>query len=162
MFGHANQITPPITTAPSKTIISGNPMLRTTRHPFVRLHHMRTHVAVAVVPCPSPSLGGKIGRRSKKRHEDPPDEYAFHDSDRGINRTQAFKLRFQVALALAALPRIRFGVSPAAWTLQNFSHGQPIISATTSAGKPVPVSAPAAIRAAIQPVQTRPTTHWYA
>jgi hypothetical protein len=40
MFRNNNQITLPITRAPSKTIISGNPMLRTTRHPFVRLHHM--------------------------------------------------------------------------------------------------------------------------
>ena len=66
----------------------------------------------------SPSPGGEIGGPSKK-----PDEYAFHDPDRSINRTQAFQFRFQVALALAALPRIRFGFSPADGALQSFSHG---------------------------------------
>jgi len=78
-----------------------------------------------------------ISERSKKRHDEPPDEYAFHDPGRTIYRTQAFKFRFQVVLALAAVPRIRFGFSPAGWALQSFSHGQPIISPTTSAGKPV-------------------------
>jgi hypothetical protein len=71
----------------------------------------------------SPSPGGEIAGPSKKRHDKPPDEYAFHDPDRSINRTQAFQFRFQVALALAAVPRIRFGFSPADGALQSFSHG---------------------------------------
>src|SRR5579864_4853074 len=74
---------------------------------------------------------------SKKRNDEPPDEYAFHDPDRCINRTQALKFRFQVILALAALPRIKFAFSPAAWALQSFSHGQPMISPTASSGKPL-------------------------
>ena len=83
---------------------------------------------------PPPS---KISGRSKKRYDDPTDEYAFHNPDRSINRTQAFNFRFQVTLALAALPRIRFGFSPSVWALHSFSHGQLILSPTTSAGKPV-------------------------
>jgi len=80
-----------------------------------------------VVSC-SRKSEGDISDRTKKRHHQPPDEYAFHDPDRTINRTQAFKFRFQVVLALAAIPRIRFGFSPAGWALQSFSHIQVIIS----------------------------------
>ena len=65
---------------------------------------------------------GEIRRGSKKGRDEPPDEDALDDPDGGINRTQAFKFRFQRVLALAALSRIRFGSSPAAWAAQCFSH----------------------------------------
>jgi hypothetical protein len=81
----------------------------------------------------------EINDPSQKRNNWPPDEYSFHDSECTINRTQAFQFRFQVVLAHAALPGIRFSFSPAARALQSFGHGQPIISPTTSAGKQWPI-----------------------
>jgi hypothetical protein len=100
---------------------------------FVR----RTSQADIIFQAPRSRVGGnfnlpkpsesEISRASQKRHEDPPDEYAFHDPDRTINRTQALKFRFQVVPALAALPRIGLGLSPAIWALQSLGHGQPIV-----------------------------------
>lgn len=77
----------------------------------------------------SPEPANEINYASKKRHHEPPDQDAFHDPDCTINRTQALKFRFQVVLALAALPRVRLGFSPAGWAPQSFRHCQSMIPA---------------------------------
>ena len=80
------------------------------------------------VPNSSPLPESEIGSSSKKRHDQPPEEDALYDPNRSINRSQAFKFRFQVVLAFSALPRIRFSFRPAAWAFQSLIHGEPYIA----------------------------------
>src|SRR5579862_634780 len=66
---------------------------------------------------PSPYPADEIHRPARKRNHQPPDQDPFDDPHRRIDRTQAFQFGFQVAPALAALPRIGRGFRPAPWAL---------------------------------------------
>ncbi len=81
----------------------------------------------------SPHPTDNVEDRNKKRHAQPPDEYALDDPDCNFNGPQTFEFRFQLVFARLTLPRIGLDFSAAVWAFQWFSHAPPIIPPTSFA-----------------------------